>query len=641
MEKGQTFVTISKIVLWTLFLGFFLFFLFQIDNIERSLLKIRQEISDLKRNQRFSNVSSSPVATQESQRKYLHPELPNFLEPDPFNYVCEEAVMKGKLDGTLVQRWPTDPKGFNFIIENDGSLRQKLEVFCIEPAAYDHWNDPEKYAPRAAERIEVLDDYKTWIFYFRRGMRWHRPSLKDWSDPQYRWLKEKLDKEEQYVTAYDFAFYLDMVLSPQVQSGHLKNYYEKVKEYKVLDDYCMVVHWSEKQYQSVSAMTQMFRPLPRFIYEYDKEGNKIPKENVGTAFNTHWFNYNVIGCGAYQFVSHEPGVSIKLTRNESYWGPKPNIKDLVYLIYRDSKQVLLKMKSKEQDLADVIIHEYVVDENKNPDSPFSKGDILVKEIPVVGYTYIGWNGDHPLFSDKRVRRAMTHALNRKDILKNIVLGLGILTTGPFYPDSRAYNKKIEPHPFDLDEAARLLKECGWEDNDKNGILEKEINGKKINFEFSFLVWNTSEQWKTIAQIYKEDLYKIGVQMNIRALDWPVFQKMMNNKEFEAFSGYWLINYDADPYQLWHSTQADIPLGSNRVCFRNKRADEIIEEARRTFEGEKRAKLFHEFHEIMHEEQPYTFFYAPTDEMVYWKYVKNVILRKERPHIFSLPYYIDK
>ena len=85
----------------------------------------------------------------------------------------------------------------------------------------------------------------------------------------------------------------------------------------------------------------------------------------------------------------------------------------------------------------------------------------------------------------------------------------------------------------------------------------------------------------------------------------------------------------------------MPRGSNRVGFRNQRADAIIEEARRTFDPVKRAELFHEFHAIVHEEQPYTFCFAPIEEAVHWEKVKNVILRKERPHTLSFPYYIDE
>ena len=664
MEKQQTFLTIFKVILSIMFSVLFVFYIVQVNSLESRVIKLQQTITQLKDdsakansslrriNQGLSELETSlkrgtvKIGTASTPlkpiRKYLHPELPNFLEPDPFNYVCEEAVQKGKVNGTLRRRYATDPKGFNFLLENAGTFRNKIEKLCLEPAAFSHWNDPTKFAPRLAERMEVIDDYKTWIVYFRQGARWHLPSL-DWSNPKYQWIKKKFDSDDReiYVSAHDFAFFLDMVRNPQVEAGALKNYYADIAEYKVVDDYTLIVKWSKKMFHIKDCMTEMFRPIARFLYLYDENGKPIPKENLGIAFNNHWFNHNFAGCGAYKFVSYRSGVSIKLTRNEDYWGPKPQIKDIIYLIYRDPEQVLLKMKSQEQDFADVIKHTYVVEEKKKPNSPFAKGDILVKNVNVVGYLYIGWNSDNPRFADKRVRQAMTHALNRKTLLKNIVHGLGILITGPIYPRSYAYNQDIKPYRFDLDKAADLLKEAGWIDSDNDGVRDKIYNGEKLKFEFSLLVWNTSPKWQTMAKIYKEDLYKIGVLMNIRPLDWAVFQKQMNNKEFDAFSGYWLINYEVDPYQLWHSSQADIPKGSNRVGFRNKRADEIIEIARQTFDKKKRKALFHEFHQIIHEEQPYTFFYAPIDEAVYWKHVKNVIFRKERPHTLPLPYYIDR
>lgn len=649
MEKHQTAITIVKILLMITMTFFLIFYVFQEDNLERQVLELKDQLKKVKDTTDSSSrqlgkiekmlESGAVVAGAEKKveeaRKWLHPEVENFLEPDPFSYVCEEAVLNGKVDGVMWQRWSSDPKGFNPVIESDAHLRHFLMDLCLDYTAFSHWDNPEKYAPRLAERIEVVDDYKTWIFYFRKGVKWHKPRV-DWSNPRYKWL----DKEHQ-VTAHDFAFYLKVCMHPDVQAGSRKNYYEKVKDYEVIDDYTLRVNWQEKQYQSMDAMTDMFFPVPRFIFEYDEDGNKIPEDQIGKAFNDHWFNHNFVGCGPYEFADYKPGEYLKLRRNEHYWGPLPQLKEVNYFIYTDAKQVLLKMKSGEQDFADVIRYEYLVEEFKNPNSPFTQGKIKVKNYPVVGYTYIAWNSARPLFSDKRTRRAMTHAFNREAILSSIVFNLGTITTGPFFHDSMAYNKNIKPYPFDLEESRRLLSECGWEDTDNDGIRDKMIDGQLVPFSFTLLIWKTSPQFLSIAEVYRNDLRKIGVDMYVQPIEWSSMLKKMDEKEFDAFTGYWVINYRADPYQLWHSSQADAPKGSNRVGFRNKRADEIIEIARKTFEPEKRAELFHEFHEIVHEEQPYTFFYSPIDQAVWWDHVKNVKLRKERPHTYPLPYYIDK
>ena len=70
---------------------------------------------------------------------------------------------------------------------------------------------------------------------------------------------------------------------------------------------------------------------------------------------------------------------------------------------------------------------------------------------------------------------------------------------------------------------------------------------------------------------------------------------------------WSLSWESDPYQLWHSSQID--KGSNFVGFRSEEADRIIETARQEFDLEKRIPLYHRFHEILHEEQPYTFLFT--------------------------------
>ncbi|MFB6372448.1 MAG: peptide-binding protein, partial [Bradymonadaceae bacterium] len=80
-------------------------------------------------------------------------------------------------------------------------------------------------------------------------------------------------------------------------------------------------------------------------------------------------------------------------------------------------------------------------------------------------------------------------------------------------------------------------------------------------------------------------------------------------------------------------------GSNRVGFRNDRADELIEKLRKTFDRDKRIKLMHEFHKILHEQQPYTFFYAPKAVFAWQPRLKNVVFQKIRPQTYSLPWFI--
>ena len=129
-------------------------------------------------------------------------------------------------------------------------------------------------------------------------------------------------------------------------------------------------------------------------------------------------------------------------------------------------------------------------------------------------------------------------------------------------------------------------------------------------------------------------------MTYSPVDWPTMLKKMDEKKFDAYTGGWGLSWTIDPYQIWHSSQADVPKGSNRVGFRNERADEIIEQLRVTFDEDERIELAREFHKIVHEEQPYTFFFAPKNVIAYNPRIQNVLVRKTRPQFSPIPWYID-
>ena len=92
------------------------------------------------------------------------------------------------------------------------------------------------------------------------------------------------------------------------------------------------------------------------------------------------------------------------------------------------------------------------------------------------YSYLGWNGDKPLFADQRVRTAMTLAFNREEIIENIYVGFGKLATGPYLSTTPYNDPDVDPLHFDLDRAAALLKEAGWEDTDGDGLLDRDLEG---------------------------------------------------------------------------------------------------------------------------------------------------------------------
>jgi ABC-type transport system substrate-binding protein len=280
------------------------------------------------------------------------------------------------------------------------------------------------------------------------------------------------------------------------------------------------------------------------------------------------------------------------------------------------------LKTKELDITRVQPEQYRTEILQAKGPYLGDPRIQFAKYPETSYFYIGWNGDRPWFKDPLVRRAMTHALDRPAILENVFHGLGALTTGPFPQQSPCYDKSIEAWPYDLAAAAVLLDQAGWVDSDGDGIRDKVIDGTKTPFAFQMVIYGSSTEWDTIANIYREALMSIGVKMDPVALEWSTHLQKVEDRDFDAVSLSWVPAWEADLMQIWHSQEADRPKSSNRIGFRNKDADRIAEALRREFDQDKRVALCHEFHALVHDLQPYTFVYQRHRAALYWDYVNT-------------------
>jgi peptide/nickel transport system substrate-binding protein len=578
-------------------------------------------------------ASANAAARAPSLANVRHPELPDFLTAKETHWPPPGA----KTNGVVAVDWSTgDPKGFNVIIENAAELNDKLRTYVESRLAQrNKWTDPDKYYGDLAWRVEVTDDYKTFTIYLRKGVKWHPVSGVDLNDPRYAWLN--VDHE---LTAHDFVFHFDMIKHPQVQNGFAKSYYEQLESWKALDDYTLEVRWKKTEEGNVEQTLQTPTPLPRFLFAYAEDGTPIPEATLGLALNQHWYNNRgLVGTGPYRMVGYTPGNQIRLERNEEYYGELPAIKSIRYPIYTDRTQTVLKLKSGElsfgqlrsgQYREEVLQYQSLPEAQRPPNNPFTNGTIKCDVVDQTSYTYIGWNTNNSLFVDRRVRNAMTLALNRQEIISKVFSGLATIARGPFLESSNFLAPEIKPLPFDLKQAASLLKEAGWADTDGDGLLDIAAGGKRKAFEFTLLTSGTSPEWASAANIYKEDLLSIGVKMNVDAAEWSLMQKRMEEKKFDAVTGGWALPWSTDPYQIWHSSQADVPKGSNTVGFRNKEADALIESLRVTLDPAQRARKLQDFHRILHREQPYTFVYIPKSAYCYRRGLENVVYAKERP-----------
>jgi peptide/nickel transport system substrate-binding protein len=159
-------------------------------------------------------------------------------------------------------------------------------------------------------------------------------------------------------------------------------------------------------------------------------------------------------------------------------------------------------------------------------------------------------------------------------------------------------------PYDLSRSAELLDEAGWKIDPADGWRYKEIDGKKIKFQFTLTYSKGPATAPKISAIFQQDLKKIGVELDTQTLEWASFVEKINHHEFQAEMAGWGTGTDPDTgWNLWRTEE--YKTGRNYGGYSNGRVDELFAQGRREFDFEKRKAIYQEIHKILYEDQPYT------------------------------------
>ncbi|RLB03315.1 MAG: peptide-binding protein [Deltaproteobacteria bacterium] len=417
-----------------------------------------------------------------------------------------------------------------------------------------------------AERWEISSDGRTITFYLRRGVKWH-------------------DGVE--FTAEDVMFGFKTITDPKTPTAYSGDYLE-VERAEVLDRYTFRVTYREPFAPGLASWTDLV-VLPKHLLQ-GKDLTKSPLVR------------RPIGTGPYRFKEWKTGEKIVLEANPDYFEGRPYIDRFIYRIVPDPATMFLELKAGSIDWMTLTPLQYTR-QTSSPD--FQREFRKYKYLPFA-YTYLGYNLRHPFFRDKRVRQALSYAIDKEEIVKVVLFGLGVVATGPYKPGTWYYNPHVKRYPYDPKRARQLLEEAGWRDVDGDGILDKDSQP----FQFTVLLnWGNTSRLKT-AEIIQWRLKQVGIRMKIRVLEWASFiNEYIDKKRFEAVILGWSTGVDPDQFDIWHSSKTG-PKELNFISYRNPEVDEILVEARRTFDRSKRRRLYFRLQEILAEDQPYTFLYVP-------------------------------
>ncbi len=523
----------------------------------------------------------------------------------PLRYAGEDNQQYGDW---MVQHMLADPQSLNPYTSSDAGASAVL-THIFDTLLYSENEPPYQLKGKVAKSYPLISEDKlSYTFELRDGISF---------------------SDGRPLTAEDVLFSMKVIQNPRVLAPHLRNYYSAVREVVVEEGQKVTFVCAEPYFRNDVSLG-FFEILPKHFYDPEGLLDPVPiaslidgswetgpyKERIerfADQFNQD-FNRNVMGSGPYRVDDVERDVvtqqKVVLTRNADYWGagyddlPASGYVDkMVFKIINNTDAAFIELTNGNLDYHSLRPLEF---KEKSWSDDFNERFLKGVEYSG-GYTYIGWNNAHPIFADRRVRQAMTHLTDRQSMVENLLFGLAETVEGPISKFRPEYNHDLEPYGYDYERALNLLDEAGWGDADDDGILDKEIDGEMVDFRFELLINSGNQIRKDIALTLQSELADIGIDCQVRELDWSIFLQRVKSKDFAAMILGWSsgVKFAPDNYQIWHSSQAEAQ-GSNAISFIHAEADSLLEAYRREFDMEKRIALYKRFQEIVYEEQPYTF-----------------------------------
>lgn len=221
-----------------------------------------------------------------------------------------------------------------------------------------------------------------------------------------------------------------------------------------------------------------------------------------------------------------------------------------------------------------------------------------------------------IFTNKNIVNAINLAIDKETIVKDVLLGYGVVIDDPIPPNMINYQKLNKEenisHEEKIKKAQAILEKDGWKKG-ANGFLEKTITEKKKKkttyLEFSISTGDVSELTKS-ALLIKQNLESLGMKVDVKTFEVNnLNQKVIRPRKYDALLFGQIINYESDLFAFWHSSQRKDP-GLNVAMYTNAKVDKILEDAFITIDKKSRIKKYADFENEIKKDMPAVFLYSP-------------------------------
>jgi len=432
--------------------------------------------------------------------------------------------------------------------------------------------------PDLAESYEVSEDGKIYTFTLKKGLVFH---------------------DNTPLTTDDIAYTIERIQDSLIKSPRQSRWDSVSTE--VIDEYTIRFILQQPFSPFIDGTTVGI--LPRHIWEHTNHEQ----------FAQSFLNISPIGTGPYKIkeIINRSGlpVSFILESFEEYALGIPYIKQIEFSFY-----------STEEDLFEAVKRGEIESTHDLSPANYSaiKGKRVIHTTPLSRIFGIFFNQTkQDIFLDKRVRQAVSLAIDRKKVINDALGGYGIATDSPVPPqevptDNVSY--------YDTDHAHNLLLESDWNKNLETGIYEK----KSQPLSFTIVTGNNPELI-SVATALQEDLRTFGIEVIIQSFDQTTLnQNYIRQRDYEALFFGLAIGRGMDLFPFWHSSQRNDP-GLNVSLYANNDVDSSTEKARQTTSREERALFIQQTIDKIKEDAPAAFLYTPLFTYAIPEKLNNVML----------------
>jgi peptide/nickel transport system substrate-binding protein len=464
--------------------------------------------------------------------------------------------------------------GMNAAVSSDYQATQHQQfVNLMTLVAYDEDINP---VPYLAESWEVAEDGRSITFHIRQDIFWHDGERTDAHDVAFTW-----DAVTDPLTAFPNASYWD-------------HYVKGPEGVEVIDDFTVRI--------SLEPHAEYLDPFTKTAILPEHLLGDVPHDQL----KPHPFGTQCpVGNGPFVFAEHRSQDRWVFDANPTFpaaLGGRPFVDRYVYRVVPEQTTLLTELLTENVDV-------YI---NPRPDQAraiLDNPNLELRDYVFRTYILVGWNARRPQLSDPRVRRAITMATNRQEIVDAILLGYGAVAHSSVPPFHWAYDDESVPAlRYDQDAARALLDEAGWRDRDGDGVRES-ADGTRLSFSIKYNTGN--QQRQDIAEIMQAQLAQVGIEVRPQVVEWATLLQQINTPTLRDFDGVvmgWVVEFKLSDMDLFHSERIDQPYAWSGTD--NPEIDRLLEELSLVVDRSEATELWQEYQAVLVEEQPYTFFYFP-------------------------------